>query len=327
MDKIKFNVQDFESQLPEMLKKKVTQIYISDKNLDKKKIIRIINLIAEKAPSLFVSFFVDASIVDKELAACATQIFCSIDIPLTCEEKGGKLLFDKKYYSSKARLLNDFGLVFGFDLFYSVQEGDSLKLFCDRLDFALQQYPNHINFLQTEEECQEYEPKITGFFSAKDVRYARDVAFACRTFYSEGRAVPWFLSVLKPLRIYPSKFFADMAEWQRCNNCDFKSGFVPEKEKHQSLEKMQLLFLEEKYEEKNRHNLIPIVKDIVKVNGAMARLAGENIESTVHTSYNPDDLFSEEALDIESFAENVCMEECNVKIFATENGPDYSTEN
>ena len=34
---------------------------------------------------------------------------------------------------------------------------------------------------------------------------------------------------------------------------------------------------------------------------------------------------SEEALDIEAFAENVCMEECNVKIFASEDGPDYCT--
>ena len=31
----------------------------------------------------------------------------------------------------------------------------------------------------------------------------------------------------------------------------------------------------------------------------------------------------EEAFDLASFWQNVCMEECKVKVFATENGPDY----
>ena len=86
---------------------------------------------------------------------------------------------------------------------------------------------------------------------------------------------------------------------------------------------MQLLFLDEKYEEKNCHSLISLMHDIVQLNGAMSRLAGEGEESSLVTSYNPDDLLSEEALDLASFAENVCMEECKVKIFAGDYGPDY----
>ena len=86
---------------------------------------------------------------------------------------------------------------------------------------------------------------------------------------------------------------------------------------------MQILFLTEKYEEKKQHSLIPLVEDVVKINGAMSRLAGESEESTVKTSYHPDDLFSQEIYDFEAFNENVVMEECNVKIFAGEEGPDY----
>ena len=201
--------------------------------------------------------------------------------------------------------------------------GDSLKLFLDRLDFALQQYPNHIDFAQTMNSEEEKTAKVTGFFSAQDIRYARDLAFSCRTFYTSGRAVPWFLSVLKPLRIYASRFFADFAEWQRCNNCDYRSGFVPEAVPHKEIEKMQMLFLEQKYEEKGQHSLIMLVKDIVAVNGAMSRVAGEGEESTIVTSYNPDDLLSEEAFDLAAFCENVCMEECKVRIFADEEGPSY----
>ena len=319
-----FTQTEFESQIPTFQAKGITEFSIHDPSVskDKKRILKIINLVARFAPDVFVSIIADASVIDREIAAAATQIFCSFDIPLECNNKGGKLLFDKKFYSAKARLLNDFGLVFGFHLTYAVSPGDSPKLFMERLDFSVQQYPNHIEFPQlvnTELEP----PKVTGTFSAADIRYCRDAAFACRTFYTAGRAVPWFLSVLKPLRIYPSRFFSDFAEWQRVNHCSYKSGFDPEAASHKEIEKMQLLFLDQKYEEKRCHNLVTLVHDIVSINGAMSRLAGEGEETSLVTSYNPDDLLSEEAFDLSAFCENVCMEECRVKIFAGEDGPDY----
>ena len=325
MTEYKFKTSELEAQIETLSQKGITEFSIHDASVakDKRRVLKIINLIAQYAPDVFVSILTDASVIDREVAAAATQIFCSFDIPLEVQSKGGKILFDKKFYSAKARLLNDFGLVFGFQLTYAQVPGDSLKLFLDRLDFAVQQYPNHIDFAQTMNSEEEKTAKVTGFFSAQDIRYARDLAFSCRTFYTSGRAVPWFLSVLKPLRIYASRFFADFAEWQRCNNCDYKSGFVPEAVPHKDIEKMQMLFLEQKYEEKGQHSLILLVKDIVAINGAMSRVAGEGEESTIVTSYNPDDLLSEEAVDLTAFCENVCMEECKVRIFADEEGPDY----
>jgi hypothetical protein len=276
-------------------------------------------------PDVFVSILINAACLDREVISAAQNIYCSFDIPLDCTDKGGKLLFDKKFYANKARLLNEAGLVFGFHLTYAVTAGDSLKLFSERLDFAIQQYPNHIDFPQTENGAAEaFEPNVTGFFSAIDIRGARNVAFACRTFYSTGRAVPWMLSVLKPLKIYPSKFFADFAEWQLCNNCDYKSGFLPESQNHKDIEKMQLVFLDEKYEEKHCQDMIPLVNDIVKINGAMSRLVSDDEEAVIETSYNPDDLLGPESFDLRSFMENVCMEGCRVKIFAGEEGPDYA---
>ena len=325
MTEYKFKTSELEAQIETLSQKGITEFSIHDASVakDKRRVLKIINLIAQYAPDVFVSILTDASVIDREVAAAATQIFCSFDIPLEVHSKGGKILFDKKFYSAKARLLNDFGLVFGFQLTYAQVAGDSLKLFLDRLDFAVQQYPNHIDFAQTMNSEEEKTAKVTGFFSAQDIRYARDLAFSCRTFYTSGRAVPWFLSVLKPLRIYASRFFADFAEWQRCNNCDYKSGFVPEAVPHKDIEKMQMLFLEQKYEEKGQHSLLLLVKDIVAINGAMSRVAGEGEESTIVTSYNPDDLLSEEAVDLAAFCENVCMEECKVRIFADEEGPDY----
>ena len=143
-------------------------------------------LFASKAPEVYVSFFVDANVIDKELIQAASQVFCSLDIPLKASQKGDKVLFDKKFYAKKAALLNNSALVFGFVLDYAILPNDTLKLFLERLDFAIEQYPNHIDFPQTQDSSQSATAKVTGLFSAKDIRYASDVAFACRTFYSSG---------------------------------------------------------------------------------------------------------------------------------------------
>lgn len=323
--KYKFNTAELEKQIPLLIQKKVTEVCINDENVSKNKkaLLHLLNLFYEKAPSVFVNIFIEPELIDKEVINSAQKVFCSFDIPMNGTIKGEKFLFDKKFYSKKTNLLNQEGLVFGFYLTYADKPNDSLKLYLDRLDFAIQQYPNHLDFPQTESLENGQSAKVTAFFSAKDIRYARDVSFACRTFYTAGRAVTWMNSVLKPLKIYPSKFFADFAEWQRCNNCDFKNGFNPENESSKSIEKMQILFLEQKYEEKGISDLLPLVRDVVKINGAMARLCGEGEESIVETSYNPDDLFSPECLELESFFENVCMEHSKVRIFNNDDNPDY----
>ena len=318
---------DYESQIPSLVEKGIKEFSINDIKIsrDKTRLLLLIKLMGKYAPDVFTSIYADASVIDREIASAASEIYCSFDIPLECREKGGRLLFDKKYYAKKASLLNDYNLVFGFNIKYAVGGDDTLKAFMDRLDFAVQQYPNHIVFPQLEmkDDNEEYSPKVTGTFSAKDIRYARDISFSAKTFYSAGRAVPWFLSVLKPLRIYPSRFFADFAEWQHCNNCDYKSGFTAENEKHINIQKMQLLFIDEKYEEKHKKDLITLVNDIVSINGAMSRLVGEDEETVIETSYNPEELFGPEAMDLEEFTDNVCMEHCSVKIFAGEEGPDF----
>ncbi|MCI5644194.1 MAG: hypothetical protein MR305_00550, partial [Treponema porcinum] len=189
--------------------------------------------------------------------------------------------------------------------------------------FICAQYPNHIDFPQTENAEENSSAKVTGVFSGNDIRYARDIAFACRTFYSAGRAVAWFNSVLKPLRLPASQFFADFAEWQRVNNCDYRSGFVPENEPHSEIEKMQLLFLSMKYEEKKASDVFPVVKDIVLLNGALSRVVAEGIESVIETQYHPDDLLGPESFDLEAFSNDVCMEHCSVRVFLNDGDVDY----
>lgn len=291
---------------------------------DKAAVLRFLHIAERDFPDTFFSIKIEPSALDAEICRAASFLSCSIELDFTFSIADGHVFFDKKLYSRRAALLNNSSLVFGVHLFYADTDSDSLKAFCDRLDFTANLYPNHIDFEQTESsENETHTTHVTALFSAADIRRARDIAFACRTFYSAGRAVPWFLSVLKPLKIQASRFFADFAEWQRLGSCHFRSGFTPEDAPHSEIEKMQLSFLKIKYDEKRLSHLFAVVRNIVRLNGAFARLSGEGEECVIETDFSPDDLLSPESLDIAAFANNVCMEKCAVKIFAGDDGPDY----
>ena len=153
--------------------------------------------------------------------------------------------------------------------------------------------------------------------------FARGMAFACRTFYSAGRAVPWFNTVIQSLKISPSQFFADFDEWQQCNNCSMDTGFVPEEMPHSELEKLQLKFLKEKFEEKHKSHLFEAASDLIRLHGAFSRLTENGEECIVETAYNPEDILSPYAMNLSQFAENVTMEACSVRIFDNDGMPDF----
>ena len=151
----------------------------------------------------------------------------------------------------------------------------------------------------------------------------RDTAFAVSTFYSFGRAVTWFLAVLAPLKMSPSKFFQDFSEWQKINNCAILNDWNPSGAKHIEIEKMQLSFLKFKYEEKNKLHLFAVVQNVVRLNGAISRCYGEGEESKIELGYNPDEILSGAAMDIQKFFENSFIENSTVKIFMGDDGVDW----
>ena len=265
MDKTEFTFsgENLEKEMQSFAQRKITELYVHDKKIasDKKTLIHFLNSAIKEIPSVFIDLKLNATLIANEIISLLSQLFCSLEIPMTNNDRHNSkerdvYLFDKKLFSKKAALLNDGGFVFGFDLDFALSAGDCFKMFRDRLDFALSLYPNHVDFAQLEGEYSA--PKPTGVFSSKDIDFARGIAFACKVFYTLGRAVPWFNPVLNPLKISPSTFLADFEEWQQCNNCSFESGFDTEKVLHSEVEKMQIRFLEQTYEEKNKtHRITP----------------------------------------------------------------------
>jgi hypothetical protein len=86
-------------------------------------------------------------------------------------------------------------------------------------------------------------------------------------------------------------------------------------------EKWQLAFTEKKYHEKGKGILWPVLRDIIKLNGAWTRAFAEGEETTLSLSYRPDDLFSPEAMDIEQFYTHAKRGSRRVRIFAGPQGP------
>lgn len=332
-DEYNFDLTDLDSQLASFSQKGITRFSLHEGvfSRDRNSLKNFLSKAKKYIPEVFISIPVEAEVIDCEIVALCKDLFCSLDIFFRADEIAKKIgeknspksaaFFDKKLFSKKAALLNDADLVFGFLADFAVSPRDSIKFFRERLDFAMTLYPNHIEFPQIYSD--EREEKCTATFSSQDISYAQRLAFAAEIFYSCGRAVPWFNSVLKPLKISPSNFFSDFAEWQICNNCGFKQREKVAAFSHKEIEKMQLLFLEEKYDEKNLRHVFPAVRDVVLLNGAFSRLAGEGEECSLELSFNPDDLLSPAAMDLSAFCENICMEKCRVKIFAGDEGPDY----
>lgn len=305
-----FSENSLEKELASLGKEKIRQVRVSQKSIteNKQKLLRFVSLAEKIAPEVLYQFEIPLSMIDRETVAAFSSIYSSLDIEFDSVEGN----FSKNL-SKKANLLNEAGLIFGFVINL---KDISIKSFKSYVDFMILQYPNHINFV-TENL------KPTNVLSTQDIKTVENLCFAIECFYTFGRAVPWFLSVVNPLRIKPSVFLSDFAEWQRCNNCSLKSGFNPKSEHHLVIEKMLLSFLKFKYEEKKLFHAFPVVEDLVKLQGSFARACGEGEETILDLSYSPEDLFSPYSQDILAFSEEVCMEACSVKVFNTEEGPDF----
>ncbi len=325
-ESFKINSENLEDSLSKAVKSGMTEFILQDSSIlnHKGKLIKFLNFAGRNCPELFLTLPLSAEILDMDVCRACSEVNCSIEIPLAGESKNGAYLFDKKFYSRRAQTLNMLGLVFGFELDFSRSDGDSVKLFRDRLNFAVSLYPNHIDFPQLEISSGEKSdfslPRPTSTFSTQDIKMTGETAFACQVFYTFGRAVTWFLSVLAPLKMTSDKFFKDFAEWQNHSSCGLGSSWSVDKSCHKEIEKMQLEFLKFKYAEKNKSELFEVVSNVVRLNGALSRLYGEGEESVLSLSYNLDELLGGGAMDIQSFFDNSFMENSRVKIFLNGNG-------
>lgn len=333
-----FPMERIEKELDFFAKKKVSQVFVLDPtyNANKKRALELIDKIAQKTPNTFYYFEARAEFIDKQLAKAFTKIPCALQIGLqSANENVLKLVnrpFNKTQFVKNINYLNEFGVVFGLDVIYGLP-GESLKGFKESIDFAMTLYPNNLetfclsvlpgtdlydkakDLKLTFDENPPYHIIQTEKISPKELKQAEKISKGCTIFYNNGRAVPWFNTMCKTLRIKPSAFFEKFFEYI-CSEEKFSKLISVENCKHKEIEKVQIQFIKKIFTEKNLSKLIPVIVDIVLLNGAISRKIDTGISEIVELNYPPEYIDSEYSLDLYFFEKSVKKRKNS---FSTEN--------
>ena len=351
-----FPMERLEKEIELFAKKNISQVFVLDPtyNASKERAIKMLKIIEKKAPGMFFYFEARAEFIDRELARAFARIPCCLQIGLQSANpevlKNVHRTLDKKKFEKNIGFLNEEGVTFGFDLIYGLP-GDNFAGFCQSIDFALGLYPNNLELFclsvlpgtdlhdaakgfGLEWESQPpYHVLRTPQFGEKDLAKAEKLALATNLFYTKGRAVAWFNSILYVLHEKPSEFLKGFTNY-------IESGFLSSEQKSKfastgsirdwsaeknstQIEELQLAFIQKKFREKHKDRFLPAAEDLIRIHSALGRCTFDGTESTFTTHYHPDDVMSEYGTDIEFFTENCGKQKCKVKVFVGENGADW----
>lgn len=331
-----FPLERIEKELEIFNQKKISQVFVLDPtyNVNKKRSIDLINLILKKAPGIFFYFEVRAEFIDRELARAFTKIPCALQIGLQSANenvlKNVNRTFDEKKFKKNVGILNEEGVIFGFDLIYGLP-GDTFEGFKKSIDFAINLYPNNLELFVLSvlpgttlfedsakfnlefQKDSPYNVIKTPTFSQKEIASSSVLSAACNIFYNQGRAVPWFNSVCEVLHKRPSVFFEDFAFWFEKNSSQKIIDFSKECENHFQIEKLQLKFLKEIFEQKKKNAFFDVCADVVRFYGALARTQYDKTTEILDFKYSVNDLQTMYALDFRFFYENFKKSSCKAK--------------
>ena len=308
-------------------------------------------MMAKITPNTFYYFEARAEFIDRQIAKAFTKLPCAVQFGLQSSDeevlKKVNRSFNKAQFVKNINILNQEGVIFGFDLIYGLP-GDNLAGFCNSIDFALNLMPNNLELfclsvlpgtdlfdaakgygLVFQEEAPYHVIETPGFSKA-DMEKASKIAAACNVFYNQGRSVPWFASLMKALQIKPSKFFGEFIAWYESKKCDFapKNGKKLSIEElslacvsHKEVEKLQLDFLRDFLDggtssgkTGKKQYLQPTVENLIRFNGAISRVAADGTKEKLSLAFHPDDLASPYAADMVFFAKNCGRFGCEVAI-------------
>lgn len=336
-----FPLERLEKELELFAKKKIPQVFVLDPtyNASKERAIKMLKMIQKKAPGMFFYFEARAEFIDREIAKAFSKIPCCIQFGLQSSNpdvlKKVHRTLDRKQFARNIGFLNETGATFGFDLIYGLP-GDNLQGFKNSIDFALELYPNNLELFclsvlpgtnlhddasgygMVWDQNPPYHVIKTPQFSEADLAKAEKLAKATNIFYTQGRAVPWFNSILYPLKEKASSFLWEFAEFLEVSTSSTSEHLTSQK-----ITELQKKFVRQKYTEKRLQKLIPVAEDLISIHGALGLCTFDGTETDFSTNYHPDDVMSEYGTDLEFFASNCGKQKCKVRVFEGKNGVDW----
>ncbi len=279
----RFSMARVRAELDYFVKKNVAQVIVIDStfNQDVKRAKEILRLIARIAPHIHFHFEVRSEFIDSDMAHLFARINCSLQIGLQSAHphvhKAVGRVFNAPDFCRKIEMLNESGAVFGFDLIYGLP-GDTLEGFSASIDFALGLYPNHLDIFplavlpgtrlaanagNLKLQFMKKPPYILSgspSFPAEAMREAAGLALACDIFYSRGKAVAWFNSILFPLDLSPSAFLGKFRRWLRKSiGGPVTEASLSDRDIHEA----QAAFITRLYSGKRLRRLLPAAQDLI----------------------------------------------------------------
>ena len=351
-----FPLDRLEKEIELFAAKKIPQVFVLDPtyNANKERAIKMLKIIEKKAPGMFFYFEARAEFIDRVLAHAFSRIPCCLQIGLQSANpevlKNVNRTLDKKRFIKNIGFLNEAGVTFGFDLIYGLP-GDNFRGFCESIDFALSLYPNNLelfclsvlpgtdlcdaasNFDLEWEQNPPYHVLKTPQFSESDLKKAENLSYATNLFYTKGRAVAWFNSVLYVLKEKPSKFLKKFEEFlEKISRAETRvtasHSYLPQIiYSEYEIENFQITFIQLRFREKHLEHFLPAAEDLIRMHAALGRCTYDGTESNFTTHYHPDDVMSEYGTDIKFFTENCEKQKCKVRVFMGKNGADWKVEN
>lgn len=346
-----FPMERIEEELKLFARKKIPQVFVLDPtyNADKKRALKILKLIKKYTPKTFYYFEARAEFIDREMAKAFTQIPCALQFGLqSSDENVLKLVhrgLNKKTFERNIGYLNETGVIFGFDLIYGLP-GDTITGFKNSIDFAISLYPNNLETFclsvlpgtvlfddaeklnLTFERTPPYHVIKTSLYSEKDLELSSKISSSINLFYNDGRAVPYFNSILHLLHTKASVFFEDFADFIEKTEHKTTVDFYRENPTYDEIEKRMINFVQEKIERKFSASplskkICTVADNIIRLNGALSGTTADGKKRTVKLSYHSEDLMSEYSQDILFFAKNCRQMNYTASTFMTPDGVDY----
>lgn len=325
-----FPMERISKELDLFARKKVSQVFVLDPtyNANKQRAIELLNMMAKKTPDTFYYFEARAEFIDRQMAKAFTKLPCAVQIGLqSADENVLRLVhrpFNRKQFVRNIGLLNEEGVIFGFDLIYGLP-GDTFRSFKDSIDFAIGLYPNNLEIFclsvlpgtdifdraqelkLTYDSNPPYHVIHTDKFSQEDLKNCDKIAKACSFFYNDGRAVPWFNTILHALKMKASQFFVRFAQ-EIEKNPKLKAVVYSDMAcSHSEIELQQLEFVKKLFSEKNLNRLFPAAHDVIVFNGAISRKTDTGKSEKIQLNYPVEYIDSEYSFDLDFFAKNVKM--------------------
>ncbi len=315
-----YSFERIEKELDYIIEKGVIDVFVLDPtfNIDKKRTIKILHLIRDKAPHIHFTFEIRAELIDEDIAIAFSEIFCSLQIGLQSIHpnvlKTVNRVFNKELFKEKITILEKLGLVYGLDLIIGLPN-DNVELFKESLDFTVFCKPSNIDIFLlsllpgtklydqvnkyniTYHHDSPYTLIESPTYSKIDIKYALKIKKGCDLFYTKGESVMFIKVICDAFNLRPSTLFELFYDY-----IDYKYGI----DNSDSIDifTLQDEFIKELIKKNNASYLEKALLSFIEMHQGLSYYLDEFISPILSLSYYPNKLSELDVINIKEFVQN-----------------------